>query len=96
MLGATIPHQSGPESHANEGVLCIPQSSSITGTWLWDCLVSYAGHSLGGLTSLRRCNRGILQPEPTGKYIELNVKTVLFPIIQFCISTQFTSQNSSI
>ena len=29
------------------GVLCIPQSSSITGTSPSDCLVFYPGHSLG-------------------------------------------------
>ena len=32
---------------ANEEVLCIPQSSSIIGTSLSDCLVSYLGHLLG-------------------------------------------------
>ena len=51
---------------------------------------------MGGLTSLQRCSRCILQPQPTGQYTELNVKTVLFQIIQFSISTQFTFQNSSI
>ena len=40
--------QSGPGSNGNEGVLCIPQSSSIIGTLPSDCLVSYPGHSLGG------------------------------------------------
>ena len=30
------------------GVLRIPQSSSTAGTSPLDCLVSYAGHSLGG------------------------------------------------
>ena len=39
LLGATISGQSGP--NGNEGVLCIPQSPSITGTVLSDCLVSY-------------------------------------------------------
>ena len=39
---------SRPGSDGNEGVLCIPQSSSITGTSPSDCLVSYPGHSLGG------------------------------------------------
>ena len=29
---ATIPGQSEPGSNGNEGVLCIPQSSNITGT----------------------------------------------------------------
>ena len=41
-------HQSGPGSDGNEGILRIPQSSSITGTSLSNCLVSYPGHSLGG------------------------------------------------
>ena len=38
----------------------------------------------------------ILLPQPTGQYTELNVKTVLFQIIQFSTSTQFKYQNSSI
>ena len=37
---ATNSGQSGPGSDGNEGVLCIPQSSSITGTSPSDCLVS--------------------------------------------------------
>ena len=41
----------GPESDGNEGVLCIPQSSSITGASSSDCLVSYAGYSLAGVYS---------------------------------------------
>ena len=41
------PGQSGSRSDANEGILCIPQSSSITGTSPSDCLVSYPGHPLG-------------------------------------------------
>ena len=43
---ATTPDQSEPGSEYIEGVLCIPQSSSITGTSLSDCLVSYPGHSM--------------------------------------------------
>ena len=42
LSGATIPGQSGPGSDGNEGVLRIPQSSSITGASLSDCLVPYA------------------------------------------------------
>ena len=44
---ATIPGHTGPGSNGNEGVLCIPQSSSITGTSPSDCLVSYPGNLLG-------------------------------------------------
>ena len=54
LSGATTPHRSGPGSDDNEGLLRIPQSSSITGASLWDCLVSYPEHSLGrGLTHCR-------------------------------------------
>ena len=35
-----------PGNESNEGVLRIPQSSSITEALSWDCLVSYPGHSL--------------------------------------------------
>ena len=48
LSGATTPDQSGPRSDGNKEVLCIPQSSSITGTSPSDCLVSYPGHLLGG------------------------------------------------
>ena len=44
--GATALSQSGPGSDGNEGVLHIPQSSSIIGAS--DCLVSYPGQSLVG------------------------------------------------
>ena len=47
LSGATILGQSRPGSNGNEGVLHIPQSSSITGTSPSDCLVSYQGHLLG-------------------------------------------------
>ena len=50
LSGATTPDPSGPGSDGNDGVLRIPQSSSITGTSPSDCLVSYPRHSLGGGT----------------------------------------------
>ena len=62
LSGTTTPGQSGPGSNGNEGVLHIPQSFSITGTSPSDCLVSYPGHLLGGLTLLQRCSRCILPP----------------------------------
>ena len=43
-----MPGQSGPGSNGNEGVLRVPQNSSIAGTPPSDCLVSYPGDSLGG------------------------------------------------
>ena len=66
LSGATTPGQSRPGSYGNEVVFNITQSSSITRTSPSDCLVSYAGHSLGGLTPLQRSNRCILQSQPTG------------------------------
>ena len=69
LLGATTPGQSGPWSEGNKGVLCIPQSLSITGTSPSDCLVLCPGHSLVRvLTPLQRCSRCILQSQPTGNY----------------------------
>ena len=47
LSGSTTLGQSGPGSNSNEGVLCIPQSPSITGTSPSDCLGSYPGHLLG-------------------------------------------------
>ena len=41
------PDESGPGSGDNEGVLQIPQSSSITGALPSGFLVSYSGHTLG-------------------------------------------------
>ena len=63
---ATTPGQSGPGSDNNEGVLRIPQSSSITATSSSDCLMSYPGHSFGSLIPLQRCSQCIVQPQPTG------------------------------
>ena len=48
LSGATTLGQSEPGSDGNQGVLRLPQSSSITGSSPSDCLVSYLGHSLGG------------------------------------------------
>ena len=59
---ASTPSQSGLGSDSSEGVLCIPQSSSITGTSTSDYLGSYPRHSLvGGITPLQRSSRSILQ-----------------------------------
>ena len=53
LSGSTTPGQSRPGSDGKEGVLYIPQSSSITGTSPSDGLVSHPGHLFrGGLTPL--------------------------------------------
>ena len=44
LSGGTTPGQSGPRSDGNKVVLRISQNSSIIGTSLWGCLVSYPGH----------------------------------------------------
>ena len=51
LSGTTIPGQSGPGSDGYEGVLRIPQSSSITGASPSDCLESYPEHSPGSYPS---------------------------------------------
>ena len=68
LSGATIPDQSGPGSNGNEAVLCILQSSIITGILLSDCLVSDPGYSLG---------MSYPSAEVQSVY-STNVKTVLF------------------
>ena len=45
LSGATILGHSGPGSDGSEGVVCISQNSSITGTSASD--ISYLGHLLG-------------------------------------------------
>ena len=80
---ATSPGNSGPGSDGNEGVLRIPQSSSITGTWPTDCLMSYPEYLLVE-TSYPSAEKQLVYS--TAKYTELNVKTVLFQTIQFSIS----------
>ena len=67
----TIPNQSGPGSDSNEGVLHIPQSSSITGASPSDCLMSYPWHLLvmGSYLSIE-ISQCILQSQPTGLILE--------------------------
>ena len=60
--GSTTHSQSGPGSVDNEGVHCIPQSSSITRALQSYCLMSYTGHSLvwgGGVLLLCRDAFGV-------------------------------------
>ena len=70
----------------------IPQSPCIAGTSPSDCLVSYAGHSLGGGSYPSAEVLSVYSIAPTDRAIHrVNVKTVLFQIIQFSISTLFSS-----
>ena len=43
LSGATTPGQREPGNDSNGQVICIPQSSNITGTLRLYCLVSYPG-----------------------------------------------------
>ena len=68
LSGATTLGHSGPGSDGIKWVLCIPQSSSITGVSPSDCSVLYPGHSfVGGLTPQQISSWCILQPRPTGR-----------------------------
>ena len=81
--------QSGPGSNGNERVLYILQSPSITRTSQSDCLVSYAGHSLMGSYPSAEV-QSVYSTTPADWAIHrVNVKTVLFQIIQFRMHTQF-------
>ena len=87
LSGATILGQSRAGSDGTEGVLPIPQTPIITRTSPSDCLVPYPGHLLRGEV-LPFCRGAV-----SVLYIpRVNVKTVLFQIIQF--STKFRGQNS--
>ena len=59
------------------------------------CLVSYQD-TYCGVLPLCRASAGVFYNPADWQYTQLNVKTVLFQIIQFSISTQFKRQNSSI
>ena len=78
LSGASTLDQSGPGSDGNEGVLLLPQISSITGASPSDCLASYQDTSLwsGVLTLLKRCSWCILQPQPTGL---MEIRKVFLP-----------------
>ena len=73
LSGATTPGPSGPGNDVNEGVLRIPQSSSISGTSPSDCLVSYPGPSFGvcGVLLCREAAVVLYSPSPLGKLITL-------------------------
>ena len=66
LSGATPQGQSEPESDSNEGVLCVPQSSSNIGTSQSDCLLLYLGHPLGSVTPLQRSSWCIIWSQPIG------------------------------
>ena len=76
--GATTLGQSGHGSDGNEGVLHIPQSSSIIGTSPSDCLVSFQGHSLE-VGSQPRCSDAFSVFYSTS-HVELRKFCLGFPV----------------
>ena len=68
LSGTTTLGQNESGSNGNEGVLFIPQSSSINGALPSDCLVSYIQetHWSRVPTPLQMCSRCILWPKSTG------------------------------
>ena len=66
LSGVTALVQSGSGSDGNEGLLHIPQSSSITEASPSDSLMSYQDTHWGRLTPMQRSSWCILQPQPNG------------------------------
>ena len=71
LSGATTPGQNEPGSDGSEGILRIPQSSSITESSPSDCLVSYLGHSWGVFPFYRDAV-GVFYTEENRKYHRIN------------------------
>ena len=95
LLDATTLGLSGPGNDGNEGVLHIPQSSSITGTSPSDCWVSYPGHSLGSLATLQKCSQCILQPQPSGQATKKSFCINMWKWLKLGSTTSLWSQISS-
>ena len=95
LSSATTPVQSVPKSYGNEGVLHIPQSSSIRWATSSDCLVSYPRHSFwrGGLTPLQRCSHVFYSPSQLGsRKLSYRSKLVCMLILQ---KNSFTEASNS-
>ena len=97
LSGATTQGLSGPGSDGNEGVHCIPQTSSITGTSSSDCLVSYREHSLcmwvwgGGLPLCKEVVSVFRSRSWLGKTSLLNCFVFLFSSYLSDLFALFTS-----
>ena len=83
LSGVTTLGQSEPGSNGNEGVLCIPQSCSITGASPSDCLVLYPRHSLGKSYSSAEIQLVYSTAKadwPTGFWVYIIIKKKTLPI----------------
>ena len=90
LAGATTPGQSWPESNGNESVLCIPQSSSITGASPSDCFMSYPGHLFGKRRGIPLCRDrvGVLY-SPSHFIFSIPFLFLLHTSFFFCFSSFF-------
>ena len=79
LSGTTTTGQSGPGSDDSEGVLCIPQISSITGISASDCLISYLWHSLWGVFLPCRDSVGVFYSS-----IRLGHRTLVEGVLLLC------------
>ena len=79
LSGATTLDQSGPGTNGSEGVLRIPQSSSITGTSQSDFSMSYPGHSLVGSYPTAEVQSVYSTAPPTGQGLN-SITTILYKL----------------
>ena len=63
----------------------------ITGTSQSDCLVSHQDTRWGSLTSLQRCSRFILHPQPTGPE-NIKVAAIDYEVIILRLLIQFSEK----
>ena len=96
LSGATTPGQSGPGSGSNEGVLFVPQSSSITEASPSDGSVSYKNTRWGSLTLCRDavgvfCSSSQLWPQDT-RWGSLTL--CRDAVGEFCSSSQLWPQDT--
>ena len=91
LSGATSPGQSRPWSDSNKAVLCIPQSSSITGTLQSDCLVSYPGQSLVVFTPLQ----SVLSTTPESTLRGVSYPSEEVPLVYSTAPVHWASVHSS-
>ena len=71
---ATTPGQIGPVNNGNEGVCCIPQSSSFTRASYSDCLASYLGYSLRESNPSAEMQSVYSRAQPWKWYLEIRTK----------------------
>ena len=85
LLGATTPGQSEPGSDDNEGVLRIPQSSSISGASPSDIFCGISRTLVREvLTPIQRCSPCILQFQQTESKDGTRLSKLILKIFYYC------------